>query len=616
MSLSAEESLLLNDIGFNHAGTYCKICYRHFAVGHLRNHFRKKHPAVPLPQATTNQFLRFVITKLDDVKTRYSARDLATNPEKTHKRIICKKCYRTFPHMQNLETHWRSVKIQCCPSDGYTEMKCYKFHCGRYYPIAVPEYHSGQQDRDISVGRSPLSLLTLNSSSPLHAWNSGKDDSMQCSSSLPQNTNQCSLSLPKNTNQCSLGTGGPAFNMSHLTNSTVHDSINPRQQKKVIPGDHRPKSLLLLKSDYESPSQASNPGLAYMQFFEGLPQNNLCSREVVELTLRKIMTKGDDPKYWGKILHTAISTDSSFIENHKSFLLSDALKPNIALKANEHLQCLMDLFNILDSQAKGIVDGIPANLKAKLVKFSNNRDGDNEFEGATSWTFRHREKSSEHVREVRHLLCYLKYIGCPILQKYLSIVSNPLFSSQEAQRSCIIARLMYELAIEGSPNSDYIPVICRFAQFRCFQLKDGSPRLKSPNMCGKVFASVLYVLRFGVLACTSMMLNGGNTSHASGMILHVQGGHVINTISPWVSYCRAMSVRRADTDTSFYAENGDIICNNVTFQKRIYCQLIPLVCSSIRRLFGDIFDSEDWRLFLPESGSCIQVRPYRIELHE
>lgn len=518
MSLTKEESYVLAFIGFTHAGIYCKLCLCSFACKYWRDHFRKTHPEMVLP-AQTSGFVECLNMKVEDVKRSKSPRDLTDSPEKIYNRLMCKKCSNTFIHKQNLCDHWLRRKKVCSESDGYTKVKCYKLLCGRYYPTAVPEHQTKQQNQD------PL--------------------------------------LPS------------------------------------------------LNSENETPNVASNPGQHYMQFFASLPRNNLCTTDEVDSKLRRLIAKGDDTKHWRKIFHKAIGTDPFFIEHHKSLLESKALKPHIMLKVNRELQLLMDLFIHLESQRKGIVYGIPANIKAKLVKFVVSTDEGCELEGATTWTFQDREKTTHHVNEFRHLLCYLNHIGCPILQKYLSIVRNPLFSLEEAQRSCIIAKLIYELAIEEPSDLDYIPVICRFAQFQCMFLKDGSPRFKSPNICGKVFASVLYTLRFGVLACTSMMLHGGHEiHHASEMVTTVQRGHVINTVSPWISYCKAMSVRKANTDTSFYADNGDIICNNAIFQKQIYCRLIPLVCSSIHRLFSSIFESEEWHLFLPESGSCVQVRTY------
>ena len=595
--MSREESSVLSYIGFTHAGIYCKICLRAFAVRQWRTHFRNEHAAIALPCATRG-FVESLEMRVVEVKRTESPHDFTDDPKKTFNRLFCMGCSKTFVHLQNLQRHWLLGEKNCSQNNGYKKLKCYKLHCGRYYPISVPEYviYPGPKKKDVEAVRRPLSLLSLNSESVSHPMNTGQDP-MQYIARCAQNTNQNQGPLSKSY----------ASGFCELSTFSILDTTNSGQHNEVAAGGKRPQALSSSEGNNSS-RQAMNPGSAYMQYFTSLPQNNLYPTTEIDAKLSTIIDKGDDTKYWRKIFHKAVATDPSFIEHHQALLESNALKPHIVLKANDELQKLHDLFCVLDSHTKGIVDGVPANLKAKLVKFSIPRDGECELEGATTWTFRYREKSSDHVNEFRYLLCFLYHIKCPQLQKYLDIVSNPLYSSEEAQSSGVIAKLLYELVIEGSPDSDYIPIICRFAQFRCMMLRGETLRLKSANVCGKVFASVLYILRFGVLTCTSMMLHGGNESQASEMLGIVQGGQVINTISPWIAYCKAMSARSANIENCFIEENGDIVCNNVTFQKRVYCQLIPLVCRSIRRLFTKIFVTDDWCLFLPESGSRIQVR--------
>ena len=54
------------------------------------------------------------------------------------------------------------------------------------------------------------------------------------------------------------------------------------------------------------------------------------------------------------------------------------------------------------------------------------------------------------------------------------------------------------------------------------------------------------------------------------------------------------------------ASNGDIICNNATFRKSTYCQLIPLVRGAICTILGVMFEGNDWRHFLNKKN-LIQV---------
>ncbi|MGI9460145.1 MAG: hypothetical protein ACR2NF_09120, partial [Pirellulales bacterium] len=286
-------------------------------------------------------------------------------------------------------------------------------------------------------------------------------------------------------------------------------------------------------------------------------------------------------------------------------LEEDQLNPMLVLRSPGPLQRLMDLFIDLEGQVKPIADSIPGNWKAQLVKFELTKDGDEELEGAITWTFRSRENPSPQLREFGHLLCFLHYHRCPILQKYLLWVSADSYDQRAAFQIGVVPRLIYELAVESVPDGDYIPWICRFALWRFLMLKEGAPRLKSSNVCGKQLATTLYLLREGVLACASMMMHGGHWQHANDMIAAVQQGHVINMISPWIANCRAMTARSAQKETSKMAANGDFVCNNATFRQCVYKQLIPMVRASIVRLFERMFATDEWKLFASQKSQIL-----------
>ena len=196
------------------------------------------------------------------------------------------------------------------------------------------------------------------------------------------------------------------------------------------------------------------------------------------------------------------------------------------------------------------------------------------------------------------------------IHKYISLVNRD-FDRYKAFKDGLIAKFIYELTVESVPNGDYIPWMCRYTLFRCFMLKGGNPRLKTPNVCSRMFATNLYVMRLGVIACAYMMMNGGHSDQALPMLTFVQSCHVINMISPWISYCRTMDVRSSEKETSYLAENGDIICNNATFRQTIYSQLIPLVRSSICDIFNVLFKTSEWRQFLDNSNRiCVSTNEY------
>ena len=345
-------------------------------------------------------------------------------------------------------------------------------------------------------------------------------------------------------------------------------------------------------------SLSPNPALKYMQYFNSMPYNNTVDHKQVEAIISELIDRSDTPEYWLKILHKFIATEEFFINNMKSKLELHQLKPEVQLNFNSALKKIMDLFIDLEGHVKSIADGIPANWKASLVKFEVSREQNNEIEGATTWSFRYRQNSSPQLREFGYLLCYLRHHQCPILDRYYEYVNSENYCPHTAFKSGMVAKFIYELTVETVPNGDSIPWLCKFALHRCFMMDGNKLKLKRPNVCGKQFATTLYMLRVGVLTCASMMLHGGHSEEALSMIHHVQKCHVINMISPWISHCRAMDARSCQKESSHLASNGDIICNNATFRKCIYKQLIPLVRSSICETFNIIFETDKWQAFL------------------
>lgn len=353
----------------------------------------------------------------------------------------------------------------------------------------------------------------------------------------------------------------------------------------------------------------NNPALQYTQYFGSLPSNIMKQTTIVEAVLTQLISKDDTTKDWIKIFYKGIANNEYYVEQLKTQLLSDNLKPSIVLSSiGSPLTKVMDLYITLEDQTPKISNGLPADWKAKLVKFEIQKDDDAGIEGANTWAWRYRDNSTPQHSEMSHLLCYLSANNCPILQPFLRFVSLPDYSHEQAVAGGIVSTLLYQLAAETVIDGDHIPWMCRYAQFRCFNIEreSNAPKLKASATCGKVFATILYILRQGVLACASRMMNTGHSDKAMDMIGAVQSSPVINFLSPWIAYCRAMTARQAKKETSTMASNGDIICNNATFRKSTYCQLIPLVRGAICTILGVMFDGDDWRHFLNKKN-LIQV---------
>ena len=426
--------------------------------------------------------------------------------------------------------------------------------------------------------------------------------------------NSCVASLHSSAQikclQLKCGRFHPATNQPevHLVtaNTNVAQQVNPTQQATALP---QYAAALLPSQD----QIAQQPALHFSQYFAGasLPPNNIVPVDVVDAVLAQLIDSDDTTKDWRTIFFKYIATSSNFIDDRKRDLKSDSLNPRMVLSnPDSPMGRLMDLFVHLESYTKSIADGMPTHWKAMLVKFVIPTDDNEvgEIGAANMYTFRHRNNPSPQLRMFGHLICYLRYHNSPILDKYIQLVSRPDYSHNSAASACIISNLLFELAAERLLDGDYIPWICRFCLYNCFHIDRESdlPKLNKSSTCGKIFATVLYILRQGILACVAGMVQGGHDQQVPLMVKAIQQCPPIHIISPWIATCRNMTSKQAESETSHVASNGDIICNRAVFCHTIIIKLIPLLRIAISDIFGTIFSGDDWKLFL-RGDSIIKV---------
>jgi len=449
-----------NLIGITPAGTYCLLCNKPFQPHTWRHHFNTKHPAIA---ATLPNRLDSIIQILNHL-----VKEAATNgniwsyakSNRLYNRVQCGGCSSIFRDSFNIQQHYDSTRNKCSASTHPPSgIKCIQLNCGRFYPAPNPN----QAEQQLVV-------------------------------------------------------------TANTTNNAAQQIIRPTQQTTAPP---QYAAALL-------PTQAQitqNPALQFAQYFAAglLPANITVPVDVVDAVLVQLIDQGDTTDDWHKIFFKYIATSNNFILGRKADLKSDSLDPRMVLSDtnNNPMARLMDLFIYLESHTKMIANGTPANWKAALVKFVIPTDDNEDSEGAGAanmWTFRYRNNPSHQLREFMHLLCYLRHHNCPFLYKYIELVSRPDYSHDSAASACIISNLLYELAAEQSPDGDYIPWICRFSLYRCLQLDRESdlPKLKASSVCGKIFATVLYMLRQGIIACAATMTHGGYGDRVLPMLKAIQ----------------------------------------------------------------------------------------------
>lgn len=643
---------ILNKIGVTHSGTYCLTCGANFPPHLWRRHFNRHHPDINLPKKVNNitKILQHKITEVLSTEDPLIYRA----DTKIYKNIKCTSCNGIFRDNHQIQKHLKSHHNFCHEQSSTIIVQCYLLKCGRMFPITQPieQQHltrtipNNQQiphRHDYTIQQSPLYTSENTPHQILNQQNHHNKltvipgaEELHASRNMniaPSYTNQFGDHHTANSTTAKRSEHNyqPTGN---ITQQCIHEKNNLHPENAIChPHHHHPDNEVTqiqvqqielseeyaLTQCYFSPQQQvvitpdsqsrfnvnhhahslpPNPAINFMQYFGSMPYSTTVHHSQVQAIIGELIDRVETPEYWLKILHKFIATDQFFIDNMKSQLQLQQLKPEIVLKSDKALKNLMDMFIDLEGHIKSIADGIPANWKSSLVKFEVSREHNNEIEGATTWSFRYRQNSSPQLREFGYLLCYLKKFHCPLLEKYYQYANSGNYCRNTAFKSGMVAKLIYELTVETVPNGDSIPWMCKFSLHRCFMMDGNKPKLKSPNVCGKQFATTLYLMREAVLTCASMMLQGGHSEQALFMIQHVQKCHVINMISPWISHCRAMSARSCQKESSHLASNGDIICNNATFRKCIYKQLIPLVRSSICETFNIIFENDNWRAFL------------------
>lgn len=529
---------------FTPAGLACKECGTGLVPHRWKQHFTNKHPHLHFNQAASG-FEQKLVTHVEATISDHNRVQYAKEST-IFVKDFCSVCCKIFSDARSYGKHATNESYQCSRED-HKSIECYLMKCGRFYPITGAL--SKNVATDIATAVTP----------------GNKSDSS------PGRNQSSTPNLPTPTNLSAklgeiAGAGGAAG---------VPDAVG--------------QSLKWQDTTADDP---------YMNLFGELPLSNRNMNTKVDGILEKLIRKDDRISEWRKVLHKRIATSDDFISQMKSDI-ECFRDPSDTLNKNFGLSKLMDAFVMLEDNFHSILHGSRGNIRTALVKFKQDDDAD--MDTPAKWGFRPRsEKSTEQKEEFRALLKYLHDQGCPFMDTYMQVMSETTYSVSQAHDHGLVAKLIYQLAVEQIPDGDYIPWICRFAQSRCFQIKQGEVKLRSMKQCGSLFSTILYIIREGVLACAAMMEQKGYGHKAEEMISFVQKSAVSNILAPWISACRSKTNIEAGEKTSLVTEEGDIVCNNAIFKKEDYSRLIPKVDSALRLLFRDAFEGDEWMNFFKD----------------
>ena len=337
----------------------------------------------------------------------------------------------------------------------------------------------------------------------------------------------------------------------------------------------------------------------YLQMMTTLPNHITNPNSNVIEVLTHLLDDNDSPNHYTSVFGQYIATCRA-----KNFILytTSTVRDIKAKRPCLQLQRLMSLFEELDGSMSAINGMLCGKLRSCVLNFEVN-DNDHEEGGGSGWssTFRVRKSYKEHSLAFGRLLVYLDHFKCEILLKYKIQVSGDGYSQEKYVQQGLIAKLLFELTMETVPDGDTLPFICGFALFDCFHIQHGNLKLKALNCMSKIFSSILYLMREGVVACASMMVNNNKAELAVSMIKSSKDQASTNRISPWIRITKELQRRIPKYSETMIDSDSNISYLGLHITHDKYSRLIPSLLQKFKSIFSVLFDGDDWRAFFDPS---------------
>ena len=337
----------------------------------------------------------------------------------------------------------------------------------------------------------------------------------------------------------------------------------------------------------------------YLQMMTTLPNHITNPNSNVIEVLTHLLDDNDSPNHYTSVFGQYIATcrDKNFI-----LYTTSTVRDIKAKRPCLQLQRLMSLFEELDGSTSAINGMLCGKLRSCVLNFEVN-DNDHEEGGGSGWssTFRVRKSYKEHSLAFGRLLVYLDHFKCEILLKYKIQVSGDGYSQEKYVQQGLIAKLLFELTMETVQDGDTLPFICGFALFDCFHIQHGNLKLKALNCMSKIFSSILYLMREGVVACASMMVNNNKAELAVSMIKSSKDQASTNRISPWICITKELQRRIPKYSETMIDSDSNISYLGLHITHDKYSRLIPSLLQKFKSIFSVLFDGDGWKAFFDPS---------------
>lgn len=341
--------------------------------------------------------------------------------------------------------------------------------------------------------------------------------------------------------------------------------------------------------------------------FGTLPPSCMNKTELVDQVLLPTLHAGDRPDGWRSIFHPAVAANPDGYLDEVAFDIQCFRDHSSIISSVAELVDLSSAYDMLGDNFGALLSVLPGNVKAAAVKFKVDNYG--ETENLNRWGFRMRADEATQRREFRPLLAYLHKRDCPILVGYVKEIQARSLSVNQIHREGVVIKLLFDLCMESVTSGDTLTWICRFALSRCMKIDGGEVRMKDVGSVSSMFATVLYILRQGVLSSAALMQEGNDAQGIIAMIMEAQVSRSINLLSPWINICKGKMRKEAPVKPNMYTEHGDIICGNALFKGEYCSGLIPSLISDLDRLCDKVFIGDEWRLFTGEAHLKVRSTP-------
>ena len=247
---------------------------------------------------------------------------------------------------------------------------------------------------------------------------------------------------------------------------------------------------------------------------------------------------------------------------------------------------------------------IPANIRAVIASFEAR---DNEGKRNIG-SFSMRKKFSATSPELKRLICFLYRSNC---HRFDTIKQQAAQSTlQQAIECAIVPKLIHLATMEQCTNVGTFPLIHYFCLARCFFLSGDQLKMHVADTNASTISTVLHLLRLGLCGVLVTLQSKSWADEALTIAKEMQGGTVINSISPIISRFRYIhSLKPPTIDNHVDFDTGDICCRQHIFKRSIWSTLIPRLVKDARSCFEHLLSGQTWPILL-ESSTLVQVKDW------